>query len=133
ASAGTYQLFMRWPAAANRAKTVTVDVTSVAGTDAVKVNQRATGGQWVSLGKFNFDPSKMSAMITLRTGGTNGFVIADAVELVQTTFDPTLSKPHKSTRKRPVNFRNTLQIKPAGLWAPGVKAPFADNLHYKKN
>jgi len=132
ANAGTYELFLRWPAATNRAKNLTVDVTSAAGTYTVKVNQRINGGQWVSLGKFNFDPAKSPGMITLRTGGSNGFVVADAVQLVQQpTFDASLSKPRKSTRKNPAVFKNTLKIKPARLWAPGIKAPFADNLHYK--
>ncbi len=48
------------------------------------VNQRASGSQWNLLGTFQFDAGT-AGNVVVRTDGTNGFVIADAVRLVRTT------------------------------------------------
>jgi hypothetical protein len=45
----------------------------------VFVNQTLNGGQWVSLGTYHFE-SGTSGSVTIRTTGTSGHVIADAVK-----------------------------------------------------
>jgi hypothetical protein len=118
---GTYEVFLRWSSDPNRAARVPVDITSLAGTDTVKVNQRLEGGHWVSLGRFNFDPAISAPMVTIRTAGTAGYVIADAVKFVQAEADPALSIPKKTTRKLPAAFKNNLQIKT--ILATGKRIP----------
>ena len=102
---------------------------TAAGTSSLKVDQRSKGGQWVLLGDFNFDPTKSPPMITIRTVATKGFVVADAVQLVETDFDPLLSQFHKGMKRNPIKFRNTLQIKSAiAAASSGAKVP-SDDLH----
>lgn len=78
-AAGSYEIFLRWPAAANRATNTPVAIHTRAGVAPVArtVNQQTSGGQWVSLGSFDCDPA--TAAVTLSTTGTTGYVIADAV------------------------------------------------------
>jgi hypothetical protein len=80
AEAGYYEVFMRWTAHLNRASNVAVIIEHMDGSSPVIVNQRVNGSRWNLLGAFNFDDE---AVVTLRNAGTNGFVIADAVRLLQ--------------------------------------------------
>jgi YD repeat-containing protein len=52
---GSYQVFARWPADANRGSPATYTVTHQAGSTAVTVDQRS-GGQWVPLGSYALAP-----------------------------------------------------------------------------
>ena len=45
-------------------------------------NEQTQGGVWVLLGTFTFDAST-GGNVTIRTTGTNGYVIADAVRFVK--------------------------------------------------
>ncbi|MFA6288112.1 MAG: hypothetical protein WC661_12075 [Opitutaceae bacterium] len=75
---GTYNVYMRWTAYANRATNVPVDIVKADGTTAtVTVDQTVNGGQWNLLGTYAL--SKTTASVKIRTTGTNGAVIADAV------------------------------------------------------
>ncbi len=127
---GTYKVYIRYTSAANRAKNVPIDITSLAGTNTVRVDERSGGGQWVLLGAYNFDPSSAYApSVTIRTAGTNGFVTIDAVRFEQVTFDPSLSTPKKGYKKKPIKFRNNLQIRPIEALSSGGKARYGDDLH----
>jgi hypothetical protein len=79
-AAGYYEVFMRWTAHLNRASNVAVIIEHMDGSSPVIVNQRVNGSRWNLLGAFNFDDD---VVVTLRNAGTNGFVIADAVRLLQ--------------------------------------------------
>ena len=79
--AGVYQVFARWTAASNRDKNVPIDVTSTSGTTTVMVNQQLNNNSWVSLGSYSFTAGTAGS-VTIRTTGTTGYVIADAVEFV---------------------------------------------------
>lgn len=81
-SAGTYQVFLRWTSGANRGNNIPVDVNHAGGTTTVTVNQRTNGGVWYPLGTFQFAAGD-SGNVTLRNDGSNGFVIADAVQFVE--------------------------------------------------
>ncbi|MCP3138585.1 golvesin C-terminal-like domain-containing protein [Pyxidicoccus xibeiensis] len=76
---GTYNVYMRWPSGGSgRAASVPVDIVKADGTTTtVPVNQTVNGGTWNLLGTYAL--SKRNASVTIRTTGTRGTVIADAV------------------------------------------------------
>ena len=92
ANAGNYDVYLRWTAGSNRATNVPVDVIGAAGTSTFTVNQRNNGGTWVRL---NSGPLALSAgtgaSVLVRTDGTDGFVVADAVRFVPS---PSFSSLH---------------------------------------
>jgi subtilisin-like proprotein convertase family protein len=78
-AAGTYAVFLRWRnSATNLAREVPVDLVSLDGQTTVRVNQQVGGGSWVLLGVYRF-AAGAAGSVTLRTTGTSGYVIADAV------------------------------------------------------
>ncbi len=79
--AGRYDVYLRWAADPNRASNARVDVNATAGTTFLQVNQQTNGGEWVKLGAFDF-AAGTSGNVLLRNAGANGWVVADAVQLV---------------------------------------------------
>lgn len=82
---GNYQVFLKWTENANRASNVPVDLRTATGNVTLPlINQRTNGGQWYSLGTrtFNAGSSTTTGSVTIRTTGTDGHVIADAVRFV---------------------------------------------------
>ncbi len=79
---GTYQVYLWWTEHTNRATNVPVDVQHASGTATVTVNQQSGGGTWNLLGTWSFNAGGGGSVV-IRTGGTNGYVIADAVRFVQ--------------------------------------------------
>lgn len=77
--AGSYQVFMRWPAGWNRATNTPVTITHAGGTATTTVNQKEDNNVWVPLGTFNF-AAGTAGSVTVGTANTNGHVIADAVK-----------------------------------------------------
>jgi hypothetical protein len=76
---GAYEVFLRWRSpASNLASNVPVEITHAGGTSSLYINQRLNGGSWVSLGTYAFTAGS-AGNILVKTGGTNGYVIADAV------------------------------------------------------
>ena len=73
---GFYQVFAWWSADYNRATDVPFDIVHQAGTSTVIKDQRQQGGEWVSLGSYNFGTT---AQVIIRTTGTDAYVLADAV------------------------------------------------------
>ncbi|MBL9134819.1 MAG: hypothetical protein JNK85_03080 [Verrucomicrobiales bacterium] len=80
-TAGRYEAFIWYTAAATRSTNVPVDVVHADGLTTRRVNQQINGGQWVSLGTYVFD-SGTSGRVTVRNGGTVGYVVADGIRLV---------------------------------------------------
>ena len=76
-AAGTYEVFMQWPSAGNFASNVPVDIEHDGGTTTRMINQKSGGGAFHSLGSYSFTSG--TGRVTIRTDGTNGFVVADAV------------------------------------------------------
>lgn len=75
---GDYLIYARWPAAANRATNVPIDIVLPNGSvSTVTVNQQLNGGQWNLLGVRSL--AVLTAETTIRTTGTTGNVVADAV------------------------------------------------------
>lgn len=81
ANGGTYEIFGRWVAGADRATNARYDIVTATGIKTVFANQRNSGGQWVSLGFFDVNPATIS--VTIRNDGANGLVVADAVRFVR--------------------------------------------------
>lgn len=73
-----YEVFVNHTAGSNRANNVPVDVIHEGGTTTVLVNQQINNGQWVSLGTYNFSAGTANKVV-IRTDGTSGIVVADAV------------------------------------------------------
>jgi len=76
--AGSYEVFARWTSAPDRATNTPFDITHSGGTTTVAVNQQLNGGQWRSLGVYNF-AAGTAGNILVRNDGTTGYVVADAV------------------------------------------------------
>jgi PKD repeat protein/N-acetyl-anhydromuramyl-L-alanine amidase AmpD len=75
---GRYEIFVNHTAGANRASNVPFDIYNESGVSTVLVNQQINNGVWVSLGTFNLDAGNTHKVV-IRTDGTSGVVIADAV------------------------------------------------------
>jgi RHS repeat-associated protein len=78
---GRYEVFARWPANPNRASNAPFEIVSSSGTTTVYQDQRTNNNQWVSLGIYAFGAGTAGSVL-LRTMGTDGYVIADAVQFV---------------------------------------------------
>lgn len=87
---GTYDVYARWTASANRATNVPMDIISAGGTNTVLVNQQQSNAVWVLLGAFNFNAGTNGSVV-VRNDGASGYVIADAVEFVAAALAPALS------------------------------------------
>jgi hypothetical protein len=79
---GRYDVRISYTADPNRATNVPVTISAADGEKTAHVNQRTKPAQdgFHSVGNFRFD---RSATITISTGGTDGYVILDAVQLVR--------------------------------------------------
>lgn len=78
---GLYEVRLAYTASANRAASVPVTIETADGLVSRTVDQKKAppiGGSWVSLGQFRFAAGK--AVVTISNKGTEGHVIADAVQ-----------------------------------------------------
>ncbi len=89
-AAGQYEVYAKWTANPNRASNATYTVNHAQGTTQVPVNQQTNGGAFNLLGTFNLNGS---STITL-TDQANGFVIADAIQLIALTTVPKMYFVH---------------------------------------
>ncbi|MFI9642131.1 FAD-dependent oxidoreductase [Micromonospora sp. NPDC051925] len=80
-TAGSWAVQLRWTADPNRASNVPVDVVHGGGVTTRVVDQRTSGGQWVSLGTYQFAAGTAGSVL-IRTEGTDGYVVADAARFV---------------------------------------------------
>jgi hypothetical protein len=83
-STGTYAVYLRWTADPNRASNVPIDIVHSGGVTTRTVDQRGSGGQWVSMGSYAC-AAGTSASLLIRTENTTGYVVADAARWVLTT------------------------------------------------
>ncbi|MDQ8187728.1 fibronectin type III domain-containing protein, partial [Pelagicoccus sp. SDUM812002] len=77
----TYDIYLRWTSASNRASNVPIDIVRANGTDTVMVNQRSDGSAWNLLGTYELAAGTLNSVV-LRTDNVNGYVIADAVRFL---------------------------------------------------
>ena len=76
--AGDYQVHIYYASANDRATNTPVDIYHAGITATVTVNQRVNGDMWNFLDTYDFDAGT-SGYVEIRTDGTDGYVIADAV------------------------------------------------------
>lgn len=79
-ASGRYEVFAWWYAYSNRATNTPFYIHHANGTSVVIQNQQINGGEWVSLGIYDFTAP---AQVVVRNDSTNGYVIADAIRLVK--------------------------------------------------
>jgi hypothetical protein len=83
AEAGEYEIIFRFPVNGNRATNVPLVVDVAGKPTALRVDQRDPGSKGaVSLGKYIL-PHGPKTTVTLSTEGTNGFVVADGLQVVK--------------------------------------------------
>ncbi len=75
---GLQQVLLRWTSHENRASNVPVEIRHGEDVSVVTIDQRSGGGEWNRLGFYEFNGSPGEG-ITIKTDGTDGYVIADAV------------------------------------------------------
>jgi hypothetical protein len=80
-AAGLYQVAIAFPPNENRSDAVPVTVEHDAGSETVKVNQQMPVGEklFLPIGTFSFD-GKKPAVVVISNEGTEGYVVADAVQ-----------------------------------------------------
>jgi hypothetical protein len=78
--AGPYRVYLRWTAGTNRATNVPVDIYASDGRHTVSVDQTLDPAGWFLLGTFPFNLGTAGTVV-VRTDGTTGYVIADALAL----------------------------------------------------
>ncbi|MHC4985779.1 MAG: golvesin C-terminal-like domain-containing protein, partial [Planctomycetota bacterium] len=76
--AGRYHVYFNNLAHSQAATNVPIDIKHAGGTTTVSLNQQTSGNGWVSLGTFTFAAGS-EGQVTVRTAGTNGYVLVDAV------------------------------------------------------
>lgn len=86
-SAGWYQVFMWYPARSTYATSVPVDIVHAGGTATLTINQQVNGGVWNLLGTYDFNAGS-AGYVRIRTTGTSGYVVADAVKFVPAAAPP---------------------------------------------
>jgi len=76
---GFYEVFAWWPQAAALAGQASVNITHARGSASLPIDQRVLGGQWNSLGVFEFDPARPGAIEFEKHGALP--LLVDAVRL----------------------------------------------------
>ncbi len=79
---GEYEVFVNYTGGATRATNAAYEVVSQSGTSVIRVDQRAGGGSFQSIGTFNFIAGT-SGSVTLRASDADGVVVGDAVRFVR--------------------------------------------------
>ncbi len=78
---GTYTVYVHYPIYSKAATKVTYTIEHQEGSTSKTVDQSKNGGEWVSLGQYEFDETKIGT-ITVSTS-EDGTLLADAVKLVR--------------------------------------------------
>ena len=78
---GTYEVFIRYPISALFATNVPYTINHADGSDTVVVNQSINGGQWLSIGIYNFAADGTENMSL--PDNADSWVAADAVAFVR--------------------------------------------------
>ncbi|HEY0945866.1 MAG TPA: hypothetical protein VGD81_11390 [Opitutaceae bacterium] len=87
-TAGSYDVYLRWPANTNRATNTPVEIVHAAGTHTTSLNQQLSlSSAWILLGTFHFNAGT-GGSVCIQNDGANGYVIADAAR-----FELTVPRP----------------------------------------
>lgn len=100
---GEYEVRLAYTTGGNRATNVPVTVFSADGEKTLTINERnqpSLAGRFVSLGQFHFELNGQGFVIIANTG-TDGHVIADAVQFIPADVDPGPSAEARPTVTSP--------------------------------
>ena len=132
AKPGRYLVRVSWPPNPNRATNVPVTIHFGDGdSKTVTVNQKESGSDgFNSLGQFAIEKS---AVVEISNKGTNGYVIADAVQLLSPGEVPKKDSPKESLPRKQSNKTSThwSRIAAVGEDSPNILLLFADDLGYE--
>jgi hypothetical protein len=78
-ASGYYDVYLWWVSDPNRSTATPVDIGGATATNRVYVNQQINGSAWVKVASSNYFNSNGPVNVTIRNGGTSGYVIANAV------------------------------------------------------
>jgi N-acetyl-anhydromuramyl-L-alanine amidase AmpD len=78
-----YEILVWYPASTSFNTSTPFVIATASGNQFVRVNQQINGGKWVSLGTFALNAGTYNAVGVSRWSAGTGYVIADAVKLVQ--------------------------------------------------
>ena len=83
-STGSYEVYLRWTAATDRASSIPVTINTPSGQYKRWINQRINGSRWYSMGVYSFKAGYAPATggVTMYATGADGYVIADSVMFV---------------------------------------------------
>jgi len=79
---GYYDVYIWWVYANNRANNTPVDILSADDFNTVYINQQINCTNWVKIASSNYFNAGTSGSVTVRNGGTTGYVVANAVRWV---------------------------------------------------
>ncbi|MFI7487918.1 N-acetylmuramoyl-L-alanine amidase [Micromonospora echinaurantiaca] len=82
-AAGSYRVDAWWPANAGYNSSTPYIIATSSGNQTVHVDQRATGGQWRTLGTFALPAGDANRVAVSRWSSASGLIIADAVRLTR--------------------------------------------------
>lgn len=82
--AGSYKIYMRWAASANKAAAAPVSIVHSGGTASTTVNQTANGDKWNLLGTYTLAAGTVSSVKITATAA--GYTEADAVMFIRQTY-----------------------------------------------
>ncbi len=110
AASGNYFVQLRWTASSNRATNVPVELIHTGGTFIKSINQQTDGGAWNSITGPTpvFLNAGTESSVLIRTAGTNGVVIVDAVRVVSATA--TVQIVASDTAAREINPSDTTRF-----------------------
>ncbi len=79
---GYYDVYIWWVYASNRATNTPVDINSASNTSTVLIDQTVNCTNWVKIASSNYFNAGSSGNVTIRNGGTTGYVVANAVRFM---------------------------------------------------
>lgn len=82
-SAGSYEVYVRYPANAGYSNATPFVVAATGGNAVVNVNQQINGATWVSIGTHSLAAGNQAVVGVSRWTNATGYVIADAVKIVR--------------------------------------------------
>ncbi|MEK6236366.1 MAG: DUF1549 domain-containing protein [Planctomycetales bacterium] len=117
-----YEIRLLFAPGKNRASNVPVEIQSAEGKKTVIVNQRVTpsGGAFFSLGKYRLAQGT-KAVVVISNKGTNGYVIADAVQFLSPA-QQVIAKKNPLVVKNPVAAKKPTK-KPAAVKKDAKPSP----------
>ena len=86
-ASGHFEVFMWWTQFTSRSTSIPVRITHGGGTSTVTINQRLNGGQWNSLGAYDFTAGT-SYNVTITSQPAPSSTCADAVRFFGTQMNP---------------------------------------------